>query len=384
MMPFASGMMMQPAISSPPSTDDPYFKNVALLMSFNGANGSTSFTDDSSFARTVSVFGDAQVSTAQSKFGGASLKLDGTGDYLTVPNDALWALGTQYFTIEAFVQFVVTTNDVALLSNWSSNVGFELSRSNFYNSLRTQIQNSNPAGGSWYPTAGQWYHVCFERGPTKWRTYIDGVMQGTGETGYQTIIVDPNSNALHIGARPGPGSMTACYMDELRFTLGVARYNSDSGFTVPTAPFPRTQATETGTWRFYKLKFTSANNAGGDILFREISVASSSGGTNIIRTCSVSGSPGGFSSAEWVAKATNGDTNDWWQPRISGGGSVEFVMDFHTKATLHEAILNPHPSYLTRTPAGVEVQGSNDGSTWTSIQTWTGLTTWSGTTTFSW
>ena len=29
------------------------------------------------------------------------------------------------------------------------------------------------------------------------------------------------------------------WIDELRITKGVARYDSDSGFTVPTAAFPR-------------------------------------------------------------------------------------------------------------------------------------------------
>jgi hypothetical protein len=55
-----------------------------LLLHFNGANGSATFTNSSSNARTVTPSGNAQISTAQSVFGGSSLLLDGSGDYLTI------------------------------------------------------------------------------------------------------------------------------------------------------------------------------------------------------------------------------------------------------------------------------------------------------------
>ena len=62
--------------------EDPYFNNVSLLLRGNGINGSTTIIDESATPKTVTVYGNAQISTAQSKFGGASIYLDGTGDYL--------------------------------------------------------------------------------------------------------------------------------------------------------------------------------------------------------------------------------------------------------------------------------------------------------------
>ncbi|MEP1057649.1 hypothetical protein NDI38_04305 [Stenomitos frigidus AS-A4] len=53
-----------------------------LELLFNGANGSTVFTDTSSYNRTVTGFGAAQISTLQSVSGGSSLKLNGDPDYL--------------------------------------------------------------------------------------------------------------------------------------------------------------------------------------------------------------------------------------------------------------------------------------------------------------
>ena len=62
---------------SAPSTDgiDQYTK---LMLHFNGPNGSRTFTDSELTPKTVTGHGDAQISTAYSEFGGASLKLDGS------------------------------------------------------------------------------------------------------------------------------------------------------------------------------------------------------------------------------------------------------------------------------------------------------------------
>ena len=48
-----------------------------LMLHFNGPNGSKIFTDSEDTPKTVTGYGNAQISTAYSKFGGACLKLDG-------------------------------------------------------------------------------------------------------------------------------------------------------------------------------------------------------------------------------------------------------------------------------------------------------------------
>src|SRR5690606_24814837 len=58
----------------------PGLKYAASLLHFNGANGSSTITDER--GRAWVRFGNAQISTAQSKFGGASLLLDGAGDWV--------------------------------------------------------------------------------------------------------------------------------------------------------------------------------------------------------------------------------------------------------------------------------------------------------------
>jgi len=55
------------------------FSNVTLLLNFDGANASTVFTDSSGYARTVTPYNTAAISTAQSKFGGSSALFDSHG-----------------------------------------------------------------------------------------------------------------------------------------------------------------------------------------------------------------------------------------------------------------------------------------------------------------
>jgi hypothetical protein len=52
---------------------DPQFGSVSLLLHGDGTNGSTTITDSSPTPKTVTAVGNAQISTAQSKFGGVSV-----------------------------------------------------------------------------------------------------------------------------------------------------------------------------------------------------------------------------------------------------------------------------------------------------------------------
>ena len=83
--------------------EDPYADNVSLLLNGNGDNGSTTFTDSSSYGHTVTPVGDAPLSTTHSKFGGASMYFDGSGDYLSIPDSDQFEIGSGEFPFEAWV-----------------------------------------------------------------------------------------------------------------------------------------------------------------------------------------------------------------------------------------------------------------------------------------
>ena len=79
--------------------DDPHIDKVALLLHMDGVDGSTTFNDSSPTAKAIAASGNAKVSAAQSKWGGASLVLDGSGDYLSAPAHADFVFGGGDFTV---------------------------------------------------------------------------------------------------------------------------------------------------------------------------------------------------------------------------------------------------------------------------------------------
>lgn len=62
--------------------------NSLLLCHFDGANGSTSLVDDSTYSRTISAVGSAQLSTSVKKWGTASLHVPNSSSGVYIPHDA--------------------------------------------------------------------------------------------------------------------------------------------------------------------------------------------------------------------------------------------------------------------------------------------------------
>jgi hypothetical protein len=239
------GLIAGRAALDPPA-GDPNFSNVKLLLGFEGADGATGspgMTDESLSARgNATVSGNAQIDTAQFKFGAASLLLDGTGDKIAFADSADWEL-TGEFTIEAFIRAntlpVIST--IAAHGTGSTVYGWWLSASNA-GSIRFRFDDNGDATAlhdvtsSTTISTGTWYHIAVDRDASnKIRLYIDGVMRGskTSATGSSFN----STGTLDIG-EIGSGFGFDGWIDEFRFT-NVARYASDSGFTVPTVAFPR-------------------------------------------------------------------------------------------------------------------------------------------------
>jgi hypothetical protein len=234
-----SGTGAAPLVGSTGAASDPNFANVVLLMGFEGTDASTTLTDESASAHAMTANGNAQIDTAQFKFGSSSLLLDGSGDYASTPDHADWDFGSGDFTVEFWMRW----NSVGatwLIGQWGGSRGSSSFIMYYENTnkivldcpgtsqLFSSVLTSNP---------NQWYHVCGERAGSVQRIYRDGVMIGkaTGVTGSQIN----STAALNIGAGTGIAGDLNGWMDEVRITKGVARYNSDGGFTPPSAAFPR-------------------------------------------------------------------------------------------------------------------------------------------------
>lgn len=222
---------------TPPSTLypnpylDPYFSQVSLLLRMNGSNGSTTFVDSSLGNLAVTANGNAQISTAQSMFGGSSAAFDGNGDYLTLADSSIWDLPGD-FTLEAWIR-ASSTGFSAIFSTrntggavnpvlylWDTGV-----LTWYYNGAARITGTTNIVGGGFY-------HVAVCRSGNSTRLFVNGVQEGTTYVNSDTYVAD----GIWIGGLPAASQYLNGYIDDLRITKGVARYTAN--FTPPGAPFP--------------------------------------------------------------------------------------------------------------------------------------------------
>jgi len=226
---------------------DLYWANVVLLCGFEGSDASTSFDDESTPNHTLTAVGNAQIDTAQFKFGSSSALFDGTGDGITTPDSADWDLSdanSDQFTVETWVRFNSLTGEQSLVSQWAtSNLSWHIRKLTTH-----EIQfgwTFNNSGVLTVVTSGAslatdtWYHIAVDKDATgKIRFYVDGVMRGSSTPSNSTIY--NSATVLTIGGESnGTARILNGWLDEVRITKGVARYASDSGYTVPVAAFER-------------------------------------------------------------------------------------------------------------------------------------------------
>lgn len=216
---------------------DPVFNNVSLLLHGDGTNGSITITDSSPSPKTVTAFGDAQISTAQSKpgFGGSSIAFDGTGDYLDIGSNSAFGYGLSDFTIETWVYRNVSSAVQVLLDQRAA-APIQLVPTLYVNAttLFYYANGNNRITGGVVP-ASQWVHIALSRSGTSTKLFINGLQTGSTFTDTFNYIVSP----ARIGDGNDGVSPTASlngYIDDFRITKGVARYTGN--FTPPTAPFP--------------------------------------------------------------------------------------------------------------------------------------------------
>lgn len=214
---------------------DPDWSNVVALLHFNGTDGSTTFTDET--GKTWTANGNAQIDTAQSKFGGASGLFDGSGDYITSADSTDWDFGTGDFTIELFARFASHVSVMTLVGNYASNsYGWSFQRRSDSGTLRFGHGDLIIANVTWEPTDGVWYHMAACRSGTSFRLFVDGDQVGSTVT--NSTNISGSSGLLTVGAlrASSPIQYFNGHIDELRITKGVARYTSN--FTPPSHQFP--------------------------------------------------------------------------------------------------------------------------------------------------
>lgn len=185
--------------------------------------------EDKARNHAVTANGNAAISATQAKFGGKSLFIDATGDYLTIPNNGDFNFGNEDFTISVFIRpDDVDTSDqvssVATILDNDSDAGtsgawFSLHQKN------AGLTFSSNNGQSSFTTsdclsAATWHHVAVSRVGSTTTVYCDGVSVGSTSTAGN--FSDTATRNLYIGKQNNSSSVRRFdgYIDDLLIVKG--------------------------------------------------------------------------------------------------------------------------------------------------------------------
>jgi len=218
-----------------------------LLLHCDGADGSTTFTDSGDLGLTITPAGNAQIDTAQFKFGTASGLFDGTGDYISAPDNAAWNFGTGAFTIDFWVRFNSLVSSAGFFQQRASgdnNYGLSLSGSNIAFEANSGGATIVSFSGAWSPSINTWYHIAVMRGynggANDWIITVDGVEKAsvTDADGIPDL-----GATLDFGKNDGFGTQLNGWLDEIHVNKGAADFAVP--FTPPSSAYCATASTRT-------------------------------------------------------------------------------------------------------------------------------------------
>lgn len=212
-----------------PNLGDLSYSSVSLLLHGEGSNGSTTVTDNSASPKTISLTGNAQISTSQAKFGSSSIYLPSSSS-ISIPSSSDFAFGTGDFTVEFWWYVTALPTSEARLVYFGDTPNQFLNLSYGNQSYTFSIVNESVAHiitTTQSVSLNQWHHIAYTRSSNTLYLFFNGTLLGSTNIGG---ISTPTTNVLMF---PGPGGSS--YFDDIRITKGVARYTS--AFSPPTAVF---------------------------------------------------------------------------------------------------------------------------------------------------
>lgn len=340
-----------------------------LLLHCDGADAATS-TVDSAKNATVTFNGTAQLDTAQSKFGGASLLLDGNSDYLSLADSDNWTFGNADFTIDFWVRwnaFPTPDDAMSVMSQrvdgsnvWNLQFGVYGDGHQWY----LWFYNGGLCTGRYKQTTrvtyntGQWYHIAWVRSGPSAKLFVDGVsIAVTEESAFGNI--GNVAAGLEIGRYGAGTEYLNGWLDEVRISKGIARWSSN--FTPPTQSYDCPLDTQTkllihggganNATTFYDNSttartLTTVGNTKYDTTYYKHRVSSIkfSGNGDYISAAD---------SADWDITTSTFYTIEFWVKLLDTTGN-QYVVAQGVDASNHWyfGILNTAPTFRVNTTAG--------------------------------
>ena len=223
--------------TSPETTTSQGASSPSILLNFTNAG-----IYDATSKNDLETVGDAQISTTQSKWGGSSIYLDGTGDWLTNNNasNSLLAFGTGDFTIEgwfysnnassAVQRGMFQTSDTigGLKPNYTTGVAMHHGATAGELSVYVGSTTYSTSGAS--ITTGAWFYFAITRSSGNVNVYVNGVSRASGSGNTNNLT----GTYISVGGYYSTSYLFDGYLQDFRITKGYARTITAS----PTAAFP--------------------------------------------------------------------------------------------------------------------------------------------------
>ena len=226
-----------------PSVGDPYWANVTLLL-----RGNSSPITDEKAGYTFNAHPAAPtINTSVKKFGAGSILFANGGYLYNLTNDnTISRFGTSNFTVEFWVRFTSVAANQIVIGNLNTNGSFLNGWALYLSGTGTLSAYGPSVSGTTTVSVAinTWYHIALTRSVNTWQLFKDGIADyGAGNitqfedsgtvqfsTGVQLYIGGYGNNSSTSS------SLLRAYLDDIRITRDVARYNAN--FTPPTAEFP--------------------------------------------------------------------------------------------------------------------------------------------------
>lgn len=215
-----------------PSSSTIFDTDTKLMLHMDDAG----LTDSSASPKAVTLNGNAARSNTQSKFGGYSAVLDGSGDFLSFADSSDWDIGTQDFTFDFWVWFVAIASGVARFFEFgdvdaSKGIACRLDGGQVY----IAHNGGSPVSYGWSPSTGQWYHFEVTRASNTERVFVDGTQIGSDQA--VSTDIDAGTAGGFIGSWGGAYTSFQLngYLDEFRYVLGTAIHVAN--FTPPSEAY---------------------------------------------------------------------------------------------------------------------------------------------------
>jgi len=214
--------------------------NTKILLHMDGADTSTTFTDES--GKTWTANGNAQIKTAQSVYGGASGNAApsvSTADYIDTPDHADFNRGAGDFTIDLRLRIASVSGSIFIANQrgGAGNDAWTFSYSTTpdlrFNYTSDGTNFLGPATFSWSPSVDTWYHIELARDGSNLRCFVDGTQIGSTYNISTTSLFNSTATFKIFGDGINTTTYNA-FIDEFRFS-DVARHTAN--FTPPTSAY---------------------------------------------------------------------------------------------------------------------------------------------------